>query len=192
MARIRFITFEGGEGSGKSSHARRLADWLKGQGREVVLTREPGGTPGAEEIRKLLGIVGNVDRLLFLQSALIVGVASMGLGLAMLNSMRERRRDVAVMRALGARRTTVFAVIVGEAILVAAAGGVLGCVAARGVLWAVAPMVVAATGFAPAIPPICGLDIVAVIGAAAIGALAGLGPAAAAYRTDVADALSRG
>lgn len=54
MARIRFITFEGGEGSGKSSHARRLADWLKGQGREVVLTREPGGTPGAEEIRKLL------------------------------------------------------------------------------------------------------------------------------------------
>lgn len=54
MARIRFITFEGGEGSGKSSHARRLADWLNGQGREVVLTREPGGTPGAEEIRKLL------------------------------------------------------------------------------------------------------------------------------------------
>ncbi len=146
----------------------------------------------AEEIRKLLGIVGNVDRLLFLQSALIVVVASMGLGLAMLNSMRERRRDVAVMRALGARRTTVFAVIVGEAILVAAAGGVLGCAAARGVLWAAAPLVVAATGFAPAIPPICGLDIVAVIGAAAIGALAGLGPAAAAYRTDVADALSRG
>lgn len=54
MARARFITFEGGEGSGKTSHARRLADWLKGQGREVVLTREPGGTAGAEEIRKLL------------------------------------------------------------------------------------------------------------------------------------------
>ncbi len=55
MARVRFITFEGGEGSGKSSHARRLADWLKAIGREVVLTREPGGTLGAEEIRKLLG-----------------------------------------------------------------------------------------------------------------------------------------
>ncbi len=158
--------------------------------KEINNGSEAQAAAPAEEIRKLLGIVGNVDRLLFLQSALIVGVASMGLGLAMLNSMRERRRDVAVMRALGARRTTVFAVIVGEAILVAAAGGVLGCVAARGVLWAVAPMVVAATGFAPAIPPICGLDIVA--GAAAIGALAGLGPAAAAYRTDVADALSRG
>lgn len=54
MARSRFITFEGGEGSGKTSHARGIADWLRGQGREVVLTREPGGTPGAEEIRKLL------------------------------------------------------------------------------------------------------------------------------------------
>ena len=54
MGRARFISFEGGEGSGKSNHSRRLADWLKGQGQEVVLTREPGGTPGAEEIRKLL------------------------------------------------------------------------------------------------------------------------------------------
>jgi dTMP kinase len=54
MARTRFITFEGGEGSGKTSHARRLADWLNELGRDVVLTREPGGTPGAEEIRKLL------------------------------------------------------------------------------------------------------------------------------------------
>jgi dTMP kinase len=54
MGRARFITFEGGEGSGKTNHSRRLADWLKAQGKDVVLTREPGGTPGAEEIRKLL------------------------------------------------------------------------------------------------------------------------------------------
>lgn len=54
MARARFITFEGGEGSGKSSHSRKLVDWLTARGHEAVLTREPGGTPGAEEIRKLL------------------------------------------------------------------------------------------------------------------------------------------
>jgi len=54
MGRVRFISFEGGEGSGKSIHSRRLADWLKGQGHEAVLTREPGGTAGAEEIRQLL------------------------------------------------------------------------------------------------------------------------------------------
>ena len=54
MARSRFITFEGGEGSGKSSHSRKLAEWFKARGHEAVLTREPGGTPGAEEIRNLL------------------------------------------------------------------------------------------------------------------------------------------
>lgn len=52
--RGRFITFEGGEGSGKSTQAQRLAERLKLRGYEVVLTREPGGTPGAEAIRHLL------------------------------------------------------------------------------------------------------------------------------------------
>lgn len=49
-----FITFEGGEGSGKSTHARRLAERLRQLGLEVVLTREPGGSPGAEIIRHVL------------------------------------------------------------------------------------------------------------------------------------------
>lgn len=49
-----FITFEGIDGSGKSTQARLLAARLEREGREVVLTREPGGSPGAEEIRKLV------------------------------------------------------------------------------------------------------------------------------------------
>ncbi|MBL4807113.1 MAG: dTMP kinase [Rhodobacteraceae bacterium] len=49
-----FLTFEGADGSGKSTQARRLAETLTAQGRDVVLTREPGGSAGAEEIRKLL------------------------------------------------------------------------------------------------------------------------------------------
>ena len=52
--RGRFITFEGGEGAGKSTQARRLATALRAQGLEVLETREPGGSPGAEEIRRLL------------------------------------------------------------------------------------------------------------------------------------------
>jgi dTMP kinase len=50
----RFITLEGGEGGGKSTQARRLAAWLSQQGIPVLLTREPGGSAGAEAIRALL------------------------------------------------------------------------------------------------------------------------------------------
>lgn len=56
-----FITLEGIDGSGKSTQARRLAETLRAEGRDVVLTREPGGSPGAEEIRKLL-VEGDPDR----------------------------------------------------------------------------------------------------------------------------------
>ncbi len=56
-----FITFEGIDGSGKSTQARLLAGKLKQEGRRVVLTREPGGSPGAEEIRRLL-VEGDPDR----------------------------------------------------------------------------------------------------------------------------------
>ena len=49
-----FITFEGGEGSGKSTHAATLAQRLKSLGFELVLTREPGGSPGAEIVRHIL------------------------------------------------------------------------------------------------------------------------------------------
>ena len=50
----RFITFEGGEGGGKSTQLRGLAEALRAAGQDVVTTREPGGAPGAEEIRRLL------------------------------------------------------------------------------------------------------------------------------------------
>jgi dTMP kinase len=61
VAQGRFITFEGGEGTGKSTQARALAERLKAQGRDAVLTREPGGSPGAEAIRDLL-VRGEADR----------------------------------------------------------------------------------------------------------------------------------
>ncbi|SMH60132.1 dTMP kinase [Azospirillum agricola] len=50
----RFITLEGGEGAGKSTQLRRLAEALNARGIDVLTTREPGGSPGAEEIRALL------------------------------------------------------------------------------------------------------------------------------------------
>jgi len=52
--RGRFITLEGGEGAGKSTQAARSAEWLRSQGIDVLITREPGGSPSAEALRELL------------------------------------------------------------------------------------------------------------------------------------------
>ena len=56
-----FITFEGGEGAGKSTQIRMLAEHLTQKGRQVTQTREPGGSPGAERIRALL-VEGDADQ----------------------------------------------------------------------------------------------------------------------------------
>ncbi len=69
-----FVAFEGGDGAGKSTQARLLADVLAASGREVVLTREPGGTPAAEAIRHVVltpeysGLDGRAEALLYAAS----------------------------------------------------------------------------------------------------------------------------
>ncbi|MBI3323485.1 MAG: dTMP kinase [Candidatus Omnitrophica bacterium] len=69
-----FITFEGPDGAGKSTHARRLAAWLRARGRRVLLTREPGGTPLGDRIRGILlhsrpGSMGAVTELMLYEAS---------------------------------------------------------------------------------------------------------------------------
>jgi dTMP kinase len=70
----RFITLEGGEGVGKSTQLKRLAALLRAHGLEVVETREPGGSPGAEAIRRLL-LEGEGDRWTVEAEALLFAAA---------------------------------------------------------------------------------------------------------------------
>lgn len=69
-----FLTFEGGEGAGKSTQIQKVSEWLKNQNIPVVTTREPGGTLGAEEIRKLL-VQGNPERWDAMTEALLLFAA---------------------------------------------------------------------------------------------------------------------
>lgn len=72
--RGRFISIEGGEAVGKSTQIRLLADWVRSQGRNVTLTREPGGTESAEAIRTLL-LEGGADRWNARSEALLFAAA---------------------------------------------------------------------------------------------------------------------
>jgi dTMP kinase len=72
--KARFVTFEGGEGGGKSTQAARLVAALEGVGKSVLRTREPGGAPGAEEIRGLI-VGGEPGRWDALTEALLVSAA---------------------------------------------------------------------------------------------------------------------
>ncbi len=74
MSTGKFITFEGGEGTGKSTQVALLADALRDVGIDVVTTREPGGAPGAEEIRNLL-VNGAVNRWTPMSEALLNNAA---------------------------------------------------------------------------------------------------------------------
>lgn len=74
MTKGMFITFEGGEGTGKSTQCQLLAEYLRLKGRSVIITREPGGTDGAELIRALL-VSGDVNRWSGVTEALLLNAA---------------------------------------------------------------------------------------------------------------------
>lgn len=74
MTRGRFITLEGGEGAGKSTLARGIVEALRAKGLEVVQTREPGGSPGADEIRAIL-VQGDAARWSAMEEALLFAAA---------------------------------------------------------------------------------------------------------------------
>lgn len=144
------------------------------------------------EISVLLGLfVRPLELLLLLVTTLVVIVSAIGILVSMVGSSLERSRDVAVMRALGARRSQVLATVLIEAVILALGGGLLGWVLGHAIVAAIGPMIttnagVSATFFSAA--PTAELLLVPFLIVLAI--LAALLPALAAYRTDVAKWLA--
>jgi putative ABC transport system permease protein len=131
-----------------------------------------------------------VNRILALVAYLVVVVAAGSILASLYNTMNERRREFAILRALGARKSTVFAAIVLEATTITALGAVAGFVVYAGILSAAFVVVRAQTGVvldALRWDPALGLTPLGIV---AMGALAGLVPAFKAYRTDVVSSLT--
>jgi putative ABC transport system permease protein len=144
------------------------------------------------EVRALLALVGDVDRVFFAIALLVVLVGVVSVAVAIYNTLAARRREFAILRILGARRRTVFGILIGEAALLSGLGGLIGLVAGHLVVALTAGAVEQSAGFRPpalVLLPEEGLAYALVVVA---GALGGLLPAVEAYRSDVADHLARG
>lgn len=135
-------------------------------------------------------LVGNVRLALLYLTGLIVAVSGVSIFVSIYNSMADRRREIAIMRALGARRQTVFSVILAESVLLCLGGGIIGVLLGHGVVFVAAPIVEARSGLL--IDPLSFemAELYIIPAMLVIAALVGFLPGLTAYRTDVADALN--
>ena len=146
--------------------------------------------PIAESLAEFFAQLDWIVRVLTLVAWLVAVVAAGSILASIYNAMNERRREFAVLRALGARRSTVFAAIVGEAAAIALLGSLVGYALFAAIFALAASLVRAETGVVLtwSFHPILVATPIAML---ALGAIAGLLPARKAYRTDVASTLAQ-
>jgi putative ABC transport system permease protein len=147
--------------------------------------------------------VGPFHLVLLGLTILIVIVSGIGILVSIYNSMSDRRHEIAVMRALGAGRSTVMWVVLAESIMLSLAGGLAGWILGHGLIWAASPWIEANTGvwigpfqMAPDIAfgentiPMLSYELVLIPSLILLATLVGFLPALSAYRTDVAKSLT--
>jgi putative ABC transport system permease protein len=146
--------------------------------------------PIAKVMAELFDRIGWVNRILTMVAYLVVVVAGGSILASIYNTMNERRREFAILRALGARRGTVFSTIVLESTTITFLGALVGYLVYAGIFTAAFFIVRAQTGVVLDVlqlDPSLWLTPIAMV---VLGALAGLVPAFKAYRTDVASNLT--
>lgn len=143
------------------------------------------------EINKLMNlIVGPLLTALLIITLITCVVAAVGVLVAIYNSMNDRRRDIAVMRALGARRSTVTSIILCESAMIAVLGGMLGWVLAHFAIWCFSGTIEDQTGVQVGFLSTSDYEIAILPLVMILALLAGFLPAWTAYRTDVGSNLS--
>lgn len=142
------------------------------------------------EVRRLLGIIGHVDQVFFAVSVLVVLIGVTSVSVAIYNTLAARRREIAILRILGARRPTLFAMVAGEAIALCAVGGALGIVLGHALVGASAGLIERRSGVRPNAALFLPEELLAYGMVILAGALVSSLPALAAYRTDAASGVT--
>ena len=153
------------------------------------------------EINKFFGtFIGPVLGLLVVITLMICVVSGVGILVSIYNSMSDRRNEIAVLRALGAERSTVLWIILFESLILSISGGLIGWTLGHGLVALASPIVEAKTGvavgffdLAPALPPYLPIspELLLVPLLAILAIAVGMIPAISAYRTDVAQSLGK-
>lgn len=135
-------------------------------------------------------IVGNVRTMLVVLTSLIIIVSGVSIFVSIYNSMSDRKREIAIMRALGAGRTTVFSIILSESVLLCLGGGILGIILGHGLVFVAAPIIEARSGLLINPLAFSSQELILLPILIVLASLVGFIPAMTAYRTDVASTLS--
>lgn len=146
----------------------------------------------AMQIRNLMNIVGNAEQILRIVAWFVVIVALFSVLISIYNTMEERKRDLAVMRALGAKRTTVFRIIILESAVLCAIGAMVGLLAGHVIVANAAPYLADAAGIVIHAFTIDSVQINLLLGMVVAGILVGIIPAFKAYRSDAVQNLGSG
>ncbi len=145
--------------------------------------------PSEEIFRLFEVIIGNIEVVLLVFAVMIVLVAGIGIMVSIYNSMNDRRHEIAIMRALGARRSTVMMVILLESILLSLGGGVLGLGLGHGLLAVAGPWIAEKVNLPLSMLQFRAVELILIPGLIVLASIVGYLPAVAAYRTDVGKSL---
>ncbi len=134
-------------------------------------------------------VIGNIQSVLIIFAIQVVVVAAVGMMVSIYNSMNERRQEIAIMRALGARRSTVMSIILFESILLSLGGGLFGALIGHLAIGALAPLIMSYSNVMVRPWDFQTVELALIPGLIGLASIVGYLPAVIAYRTDVAQSL---
>ena len=170
-------------------HPRRVANPRTWRPRSTSGKEAQAAIPSEEISRLFEAIIGNIEVVLLVFAVMIVLVAGIGIMVSIYNSMNDRRHEIAIMRALGARRSTVMMVILLESILLSLGGGLLGLGMGHGLLAVAGPWIAEKVNLPLSMLQFRAAELILIPGLIALASIVGYLPAVAAYRTDVGKSL---